>query len=102
MIIVTGNVRFGEGEIDRLRKALIDNIEETRAEPGCDHYSYAIDLTDPNLLHVSERWRDEASIDTHMASPHMAELMAEIGQAKIEALSVKAWQASYLRTLLGT
>ncbi len=101
MIIVTGTARFGEGEIDRLKAAMAANIEATRAEDGCDHYTYAVDLTDPNLLHISERWRDEAAIEAHMAAPHMATFMAVLGEAKIEALSVRMYRAEYLRTLLG-
>ena len=79
MIIVTGTVRFGEGEIDRLKDAMARNIEATRAEAGCEHYAYAVDVCDPALLHVSERWSDDAAIERHMASPHMGAFMAQRG-----------------------
>ena len=101
MIIVTGEARFGEGEIARLREAFADNIAATRAEEGCLHYSYAVDIADPNLLHISEQWRDEAAVDAHMTAPHMGPFMAALGSAKIEALSVKSSDATYLKTLLG-
>ena len=101
MIIVTGTARFGEGEIERLRGDFAANIESTRAEEGCDHYAYAVDVSDPDLLHISERWRDEAAIEAHMAAPHMARFMAVLGEATIEALSVKMYRADYLKTLLG-
>ena len=35
MIIVTGAVRFGNGEIERLRSALVNAVESTRKEAGC-------------------------------------------------------------------
>lgn len=101
MIIVNGTVRFGAGEIDRLRDAMARNVEATRAEEGCDHYAYAVDISDPNLLHVAERWRDEAAIEGHMASPHMGEFMGAIGASKVEAISIKAYEASFLRNVLG-
>jgi quinol monooxygenase YgiN len=101
MIIVTGTARFGEGEIERLRQDFAENIAATRAEEGCDHYAYAVDVSDPNLLHVSERWRDEAAIEAHMGAPHMARFMGVLGAAKIEALSVKMYEAEFLKTLLG-
>jgi quinol monooxygenase YgiN len=101
MIIVNGIVRFGAGEIDRLREAMARNVDATRAEEGCEHYAYAVDLSDPNLLHVSERWSDEAAIDAHMASPHMGALMAEIGASKVESISIKAYESSFLRNVLG-
>jgi quinol monooxygenase YgiN len=101
MIIVTGTARFGDGEIDRLRGDFAANIEATRSEDGCEHYAYAVDVSDPNLLHISERWRDVAAIEAHMAAPHMARFMASLGAAKIEALSVKMYRGDYLKTLLG-
>lgn len=100
MIIVTGTVRFAAGTLQGLCGALGKNVEATRAEPGCLSYSYGIDVGDPDLLHVSEQWTDDAAIDAHMAAPHMAEMMAAIGGA-IESVSVKAYEARYARTLLG-
>ena len=102
MLIVNGTVRFAEGEIDRLREAMARNIAATLAEEGCEHYSYARDISDPNLLHVSERWRDEAAVEAHMASPHMAEFMATLGSARIEAISIKGYEARFVKTLLGS
>ena len=101
MIIVAGTARFGEGEIARLKQAMAENIVASRAEEGCDHYAYAVDLSDPNLLHIAEIWRDQAALDAHMQTPHIARFMAVLGEAKIEALSVKTYRANYLKTLLG-
>jgi quinol monooxygenase YgiN len=100
MIIVKGTARFGAGKLDGLREALAANIEATRREKGCLAYHYGVDVTDPDLLIVSEQWEDEAAIDAHMAAPHMAELMGAIGPA-IEAISIKAYEARHARTLLG-
>jgi quinol monooxygenase YgiN len=101
MIIVTGTARFGQGEIARLREAMAANVEATRREDGCEHYSYALDIAEPDLLHISERWPDEAAIDAHMKSAHMQSFMARLGQAKLEALSVRMYRAEYAGTLLG-
>ena len=101
MIIVNGIVRFGAGEIDRLRDSMARNVAATRAEDGCEHYAYAVDISDPNLLHVAERWRDEAAIERHMASPHMGAFMAEIGASKVEAISIKSYDAHFLHNVLG-
>ena len=102
MIIVTGMARFGEGEIARLKDVLAANVAATRAEEGCLQYSYGVDLEDPNLLHISEQWRDEAAVNAHMTAPHMGPLMAALGAAKIESLSVKSYDATYQKTLLGS
>ena len=101
MIIVTGTARFAGGEIERLKPALAANIAATRAEPGCARYSYSVDLLDPNLLHVAEEWSDEDAVAGHMAAPHMAELMAALGSAKLESISINAYEAHFLKNILG-
>lgn len=101
MIVVVGEVRFGAGEIERLRPDLAKAIAATRAEDGCEHYAYAVDLLDPNLLHVAERWRDQDSLDAHMATPHVAELARLLHEARVETMSVRAYEADGMRTLLG-
>ena len=101
MIIVTGQARFADGEIERLKPAFETNVRATRAEAGCARYSYAVDIADPNLLHISEEWSDEEAIAAHMAAPHMAELMGALGSAGLESISVNAYEAHFLKTLLG-
>jgi quinol monooxygenase YgiN len=101
MIIVNGTVRFAAGEIDRLRGAMERNVEATRAGEGCEHYAYSVDISDPNLLHVAERWSDDAAIGRHMASAHMGEFMTLVGASKVEAMSIKAYESSFLRNVLG-
>ena len=66
MILVTGAVRFGEGEIERLRSALKSNVEASRKEDGCEAYAYSVDLLEPNVLRIAELWRDEAAVDAHL------------------------------------
>lgn len=101
MIIVKGEVRFGEGEIERLKSVFAKNITATREEEGCEAYAYAVDVGDPNLLHVAEQWRDQAAIDAHMATPHMGALMAALGTSKIEAMKIDAYEAQFSKTILG-
>ena len=99
MIIVTGAIRFGAHEIERLRGPLVANIESSRKEGGCDAYSYAVDLADPNLLRITEMWRDEAALEAH--AKRVPELMAPLEGAKVESMSVTAYRAEFLRNIVG-
>ena len=36
-----------------------------------------------------------------MAAPHMAELMGALGTAKLESISINAYEAHFLKTMLG-
>ena len=99
MILVTGAVRFGRGELERLRQALTCNVEASRKEAGCEAYSYAVDLNEPDLLRIAEMWRDETALDAHMK--RLPELMAPLQGARIEGMSVTAYEAKFLRNVVG-
>lgn len=71
-ILVTGTFRVPAEQVDRLRPHMVRMIEASRAEDGCEAYDYAIDVLDPGLVHVHERWRDQASLDRHLDTDHLA------------------------------
>ncbi|KUR72931.1 antibiotic biosynthesis monooxygenase [Novosphingobium fuchskuhlense] len=73
MILVMGSFRVAPEHIDALLPLARKVAVETRAEQGCIQYSYAQDIDDPALFHVSERWTDRAALAAHARSAHMAE-----------------------------
>jgi quinol monooxygenase YgiN len=101
MIIVAGEVRFGAGEIERLMPLMRAAIEGARAEEGCLAYGYGRDALDSDLLLISERWRDQASLEAHMRQPHLLRFIGAVREAKVEAMSVRMYPAGEPTTLLG-
>lgn len=101
MIIVEGWVRLDTKDIEALRGAATEMMRATRsAEPGCLEYAFAVDLAEPGLLRVIERWADEAALAAHFATPHMAAFNQTLGSLKILGAGIKAYAASELRTIM--
>jgi quinol monooxygenase YgiN len=100
MIIVEGWVRLPPADIERLRAPAAEMMRATRGEPGCLDYAFAVDLADPGLLRVIERWVDEAALTAHFATPHMAAFNQALAGAAIEGVSIKVHGAETLRTLM--
>jgi quinol monooxygenase YgiN len=71
-LIVAGTIRVPPENLDGLRPHMIEMMTATRAEDGCTAYSYADDVADPGLIHVFEVWRDQAALDAHFATDHIA------------------------------
>jgi quinol monooxygenase YgiN len=101
MIIVEGFARIAPGEIDALRDAMRAQIEATRAEPGCIHYSFAQDVLEPDTLRISEIWADQASLEAHFKAPHMTGPNRALNRATISAIKIDAYTATFDRTLIG-
>ena len=71
-LIVAGTVRVPPQNIERFRPHMQAMLDSSRAEDGCLAYSYAVDVADPGLIRVFEAWRDQAALDAHFQTPHMA------------------------------
>ena len=73
MILVAGTIKYQPGAIERLKSAMQKMVGATRKEDGCINYDFAVDVTDPNTLILFERWRDQAALQAHFQTAHMAE-----------------------------
>ena len=71
-LIIAGTVRVPQENLERFRPHMLAMLAASRAEDGCLDYSYAQDVADPGLIRVYEAWRDQACLDAHFQTPHMA------------------------------
>jgi quinol monooxygenase YgiN len=78
VIIVTAHARVKpearEQAITAARKMRDASIEE----PGCQEYGFWFAFDDENKLLVYERWDDQAALDAHFQTPHLAEFAQAI------------------------
>ena len=76
MLVIIGTIRLPAERLDEARPAMQRMILGSRTEPGCIDYSYAQDVLDAGLIHVTEVWSDRSALDAHFRSPHIAEWRA--------------------------
>jgi quinol monooxygenase YgiN len=101
MIVVQGEARFHADDMQMLRAAAAAMVADTRAEPGCLAYAFAEDIVDPGLVHIAERWADEAALGAHFATPHMARFNAALSKARVLSMKVTSYAVTGERVLAG-
>ena len=72
MIILAGTFRFDADKLETAKPAFEAIVAGSRGEEGCVEYSFGLDAADPGLVNVFELWRDQAALDTHRTTAHMA------------------------------
>lgn len=100
MLLIEGWLKLPKGAFDTVIAAAQDMVGKTLAEEGCLHYSFARDIFEPDLIRVSERWRDEAALGAHMASAHMAAFNQVMGSIKPEGADLRLYTASEQKKLM--
>ena len=91
MIQINGTIRLGRSIDAATRKAIVEMVRASRAEDGCIDYAFASDLADPDTLVLFERWRDQAALDAHGKSDHMAAFQEFMGANPPEASDLRIY-----------
>lgn len=72
MLLIVGTIRLPPKNLGLARPVMAAMVQSSRAEDGCLEYWYSEDVLQPGLLHVKELWRDQAALDRHFQSEHIA------------------------------
>ena len=65
--LMTMTAHAGRGR--ELAGVLLRVADQLRGFPGCEIYLISQDAADPDTVHVTEFWRDEASAQSALAAP---------------------------------
>ena len=64
---------------DEVREALTTLVAATRQEEGCVSYDLNESTAVPGTFVTDEVWTDQAALDGHMTTPHIAAAFAAVG-----------------------
>jgi quinol monooxygenase YgiN len=94
LVVVIGTIRLPPKNIEIAREIMRSMIDASRNEAGCLLYSYAEDVLDQGLIRVAEIWRDQASFDAHLDSPHIREWRAHWAELGIVERQLTAFRGT--------
>ncbi len=89
MIVVVGRVRTDAERREQLIKLGQTVAAASRQEPGCISYRVYEDTEADNDFVFVEEWEDDAALQKHFATAHIADFMRGVPGAVVEAPDVK-------------
>ncbi len=101
MILVMGHIKLATGEGAKIAPLLVKHMADVAAEQGCEHYSFAFDAIDPDLIRISERWASADAIAAHGQADHQKAFGRALRDFTVESIDVKAWEGEFWRQLAG-
>tara|TARA_R110000787_G_scaffold203479_1_gene313968 strand:- start:840 stop:1136 length:297 start_codon:yes stop_codon:yes gene_type:complete len=93
MIVIEGTVRIPPARLEDARPVMEQMIRASRAEAGCLDYAYSVDVLDPGLIRVSERWDSRDALAAHFKTAHMATWRSFFPQLGITDRSLRLYEA---------
>lgn len=100
-ILVMGRFRTAPGEAAEAMPMLAAHAATVRTEAGCDFYSFGIDVGDPDVILISERWASQVALTAHFATAHQQAFTRALRGYTILEAAVDAWDGTGQRSLLG-
>ena len=101
MILVMGHIKLAAGEGAKLAEILAAHMARVREEEGCEEYSFAFDVADPDTIRIAERWASPEALAAHGQADHQKAFGRTLRDYKVESIGVKAWTGEFWRTLIG-
>ena len=77
MIHIMARITSLPASADAMRGILAELVVQSRKEAGCLHYELFQQEGGAHVFQTVERWRDAASADGHMTTPHVAAAIAQ-------------------------
>ncbi len=79
MIIIAGTFRLNPDRREDALAAMREVAAATNAnDKGCIQYQFAVDVADPNLVVLYERWDTAENLAAHGKAAHMAPFRAAL------------------------
>lgn len=99
MLIVAGTITTEPGGREPFLSAVQPMVAATLDEAGCHEYAFAPDPNDDNRIMLYELWDDQASLDAHFASDHMADWQRARTDLAVADASIKKYLISSVENL---
>lgn len=93
MIIVNATVEADVATIEKMKTAMAAMEAASRAEEGCEDYTFSVELNDPTRLRITERWTSREALSAHFKMPHMATFQAAMAQSPPKGLKAHFYEA---------
>jgi quinol monooxygenase YgiN len=87
--VITGYVKVAPKDRAAFVAVLGAYVPHVLKTDGCIAYAFAADLLDPNVVRMSEAWRDRQSLDAHLASDEFQGVLKELAAVDVIARSVQ-------------
>jgi len=100
-ILVMGTIKLGEGEGAKAQQLLADHVATVLTEEGCEEYSFAFDVADPDLIRVAERWSSPEALAAHGQADHQKAFGRALRAHAPSAMKIDAWDGQHWRNLVG-
>ena len=96
MIVVNAVIEATEETIEAMKEAIAEMETKSRAEAGCHDYTFSVELNNPSVIRITEKWDSMADLEAHFKEPHMAEFQQAMGAHPPKSVVANFYEATQI------
>jgi quinol monooxygenase YgiN len=73
MIVINVQLEIDPAHLEALQPGIAAMEEASRAEDGCQDYTFSVELNNGAMLRITEKWDTLDALLAHFQAPHMAD-----------------------------
>ena len=94
MIVVNVPAEIDPANLEALKEGLATMEELSRAENGCQDYTFSVEVNDGSKMRITEKWDDMDALVAHFAAPHMAAFQELMGKYPPKSMDANFYEAT--------
>ncbi len=93
MIVVNAVIETTAENIANMTDAIAEMESKSRVEAGCHDYTFSVEINNPDVIRVTEKWESMAALMAHFGQPHMAAFQAVMAAYPPKSVSAAFYEA---------
>ena len=93
MIVVNVKAEIDPASLDAIQPGIAAREEASRAERGCQDYTFSIELNNSAMLRITEKWDSMEALAAHFQAPHMADFREMLAKYPPKSMDAHFYRA---------
>ena len=94
MIVVNAVIESTAEHIAKMQSAIADMETASRAEAGCEDYTFSVELNNADVLRITEKWSTMDALVAHFSAPHMTSFQAAMAAYPPKSVTATFYEAT--------
>ena len=94
MIVVNAVIETTAENIAAMKEAIAIMEKKSQAEAGCHDYTFSVELNNPDVIRITEKWETMEALAAHFQEPHMADFQAAMAANPPKAVNASFYEAT--------
>jgi quinol monooxygenase YgiN len=94
VIVVNVKAEIDPANLVEMQAGIAKMEELSRAEQGCQDYTFSIEINDSTMLRITEKWDSMEDLLAHFQVAHMADFQAMMAKYPPKSMDANFYEAT--------